>query len=98
MEDQAECMLVLIGATLEGKNELIGFQSGVRESGQIWRELLVEIRWRGLSVAPRIALGDRGSASGSHSTSSFLAPILSAAGCTRWQMFSTWSLTRRSPA
>src|ERR1700709_988152 len=42
MEPQAECMLVLIGATPEGKKELLGFQVGVRESTQSWRELLVE--------------------------------------------------------
>jgi putative transposase len=41
MEPQAECMLVLIGATPEGKKELLGFQVGVRESAQSWRELLV---------------------------------------------------------
>jgi transposase-like protein len=32
MEDNAECMLVLIGATPEGKKELVGFQIGVREA------------------------------------------------------------------
>jgi putative transposase len=37
MEDNAECMLVLIGATPEGKKELVGFQTGVRESAQSWR-------------------------------------------------------------
>jgi putative transposase len=58
MEDQAECILVLIGATPEGRKELVGFQSGVRESAQSWRELLVEIKRRGLSLAPRIAVGD----------------------------------------
>ena len=57
MEDQAECMLVLIGATPEGKKELVGFQVGVRESAQSWRELLVEIKRRGLSIPPRIAVG-----------------------------------------
>jgi len=58
MEDQAECILVLIGATPEGKKELVGFQAGVRESAQSWRELLVEIKRRGLSIALRIAVGD----------------------------------------
>ncbi|QRM31365.1 IS256 family transposase [Microvirga sp. VF16] len=58
MEDQAECMLVLIGATPEGKKELVGFRAGVRESAQSWRELLVEIKRRGLSIPPRIAVGD----------------------------------------
>lgn len=58
MEEQAECMLVLIGATPEGKKELVGFQVGVRESAQSWRELLVEIKRRGLAIAPELAVGD----------------------------------------
>jgi len=47
MEESAECMLVLIGATPEGKKELVGFQTGVRESAQSWRELLIDIKRRG---------------------------------------------------
>ena len=58
MEPQAECMLVLIGATPEGKKELLGFQVGVRESAQSWRELLVDLKARGLVVAPELATGD----------------------------------------
>jgi putative transposase len=58
MESQAECMLVLIGATPEGKKELVGFQVGVRESAQSWRELLIEVKRRGLTIAPEIAVGD----------------------------------------
>ena len=58
MEEQAECMLVLIGATPEGKKELVGFQVGVRESAQSWRELLVDVKRRGLALAPEIAVGD----------------------------------------
>jgi putative transposase len=58
MEDHAECMLVLIGATPEGRKELIGFQVGIRESAQSWRELLVDLKARGLAVAPEIAVGD----------------------------------------
>ena len=58
MEDSAECMLVLIGATPEGKKELVGFQTGVRESGQSWRELLIDIKRRGLEIAPDLAVGD----------------------------------------
>ena len=58
MEPQAECMLVLIGATPEGKKELLGFQVGVRESTQSWRELLVDLKARGLVVAPELATGD----------------------------------------
>jgi len=58
MEDDAACMLVIIGATPEGRKELVGFQVGVRESAQSWRELLVGLKARGLSVAPEIAVGD----------------------------------------
>ncbi len=58
MEPTAECMLVVIGATPEGKKELVGFQVGARESAQSWRELLVDLKGRGLAVAPEIAVGD----------------------------------------
>src|SRR5437899_3747724 len=58
MEPQAECMLVLMGATAEGKKELIGFQTGMRESGQSWKEVLVDLKARGLVVAPQVAIGD----------------------------------------
>jgi transposase-like protein len=58
MEPQAECMLVLIGATPEGQKELLGFQVGVRESAQSWRELLVDLKARGLAIAPELATGD----------------------------------------
>ena len=58
MEPAAECMLVLIGATPEGKKELVGFQTGVRESAQSWRELLIDIKQRGLEIAPDLAVGD----------------------------------------
>ena len=51
MEPIAECMLVVIGATPEGKKELVGFQVGTRESAQSWRELLVDLKARGLAVA-----------------------------------------------
>jgi len=58
MEDNSECMLVLIGATPEGKKELVGFQTGARESAQSWRELLIDIKRRGLEIAPDLAIGD----------------------------------------
>jgi putative transposase len=58
MEPQAECMLVILGATLEGKKELVGFQVGVRESAQSWRELLIDLKARGLAVPPELAVGD----------------------------------------
>ena len=58
MEASAECMLVLLGATPEGKKEFVGFQTGVRESTQSWRELLVDLKRRGLEIPPDLAVGD----------------------------------------
>ena len=58
MEDDKQCMLVIIGATPEGKKELVGFLDGYRESTQSWRELLLDLKARGLSVPPRLAIGD----------------------------------------
>lgn len=58
MEDAAACMLVIIGATPEGRKELVGFRVGARESAQSWRELLVDLKARGLAAAPEIAVGD----------------------------------------
>ena len=58
LEDNAQCLLVVIGATPEGKKELIGLIDGVRESAQSWRELLLDLRRRGLAVAPELAIAD----------------------------------------
>jgi putative transposase len=58
MEPEAECILVIIGATPEGKKELLGFHVGVRESAQSWRELLVDLKARGLAAPPELAVGD----------------------------------------
>jgi len=58
MEAEKQCILVLIGATPEGRKELIGFQAGYRESTESWRELLADLKSRGLAVAPELAIGD----------------------------------------
>ena len=58
LEDQAQCILVIIGATPEGRKELVGFTDGLRESAQSWRELLLDLKRRGLSVAPELAVAD----------------------------------------
>src|SRR5674476_831773 len=44
LEDQAQCILVIIGATPEGKKELIGFTDGMRESAQSWRDLQISLQ------------------------------------------------------
>ena len=48
LEDDAQCLLVIIGATPEGKKELVGLIDGVRESAQSWKELLLDLKRRGL--------------------------------------------------
>jgi transposase-like protein len=58
MEPDKQCILVLIGATPEGRKELIGFHVGYRESIQSWRELLADLKARGLAVPPELAIGD----------------------------------------
>jgi putative transposase len=58
LEDNAQCLLVIIGATPEGKKELVGLIDGVRESGQSWRELLLDLKRRGLTIAPELAVAD----------------------------------------
>lgn len=58
LEDQAQCLLVIIGATPEGKKELVGLSDGVRESAQSWRELLLDLKRRGLAIGPELAVAD----------------------------------------
>jgi putative transposase len=58
LEDDAQCLLVIIGATPEGKKELVGLIDGVRESAQSWKELLLDLKRRGLSMGPELAVAD----------------------------------------
>jgi putative transposase len=55
-----QCILVLMGAAIDGKKELIAITDGYRESAQSWRELLLDIKNRGLAQAPEVATGDGG--------------------------------------
>ena len=56
LEDDAQCILVIIGATPEGKKELIGFTDGTRESAHDWRTLLLDLKRRGLVIGPELAV------------------------------------------
>jgi putative transposase len=58
LEDEAQCLLVIIGATPEGKKELVGLIDGVRESAQSWKELLLDLKHRGLAIGPELAVAD----------------------------------------
>lgn len=58
LEEDRQCMLVIVGARTDGTKELVGLVDGYRESEQSWRELLLDLKHRGLSIAPRLAVGD----------------------------------------
>jgi putative transposase len=58
LEDDAQCLLVIIGATAEGKKELVGLADGIRESAQSWKELLLDLKRRGLTIGPQLAVAD----------------------------------------
>ena len=58
LEDAKLCLLVLIGATADGKKELIAVEDGYRESEASWLELLRRLESRGLVVEPELAIGD----------------------------------------
>ena len=58
LEDDAQCLLVIIGATPEGKKELVGLVDGVRESALSWKGLLLDLKRRGLAIAPELAVAD----------------------------------------
>jgi putative transposase len=49
---------VLIGATPEGRKELVGLTDGARDRAQDWRDLLLDLKRRGLDVPPRLAIAD----------------------------------------
>ncbi|MGZ3391220.1 MAG: IS256 family transposase [Isosphaeraceae bacterium] len=58
LEGGRQCILVLMGATAEGKKELIAVADGYRESEQSWKELLLDVKARGLEIEPNLAIGD----------------------------------------
>jgi putative transposase len=60
LEEDRQCILVLMGATKDGRKELIGILDGYRESEQSWTELLVDLKARGLGIEPKLAVGDGG--------------------------------------
>jgi putative transposase len=58
LDQERQCILVVIGADERGRKELVGLTDGYRESEQSWRELLVGLRHRGLELGPELAIGD----------------------------------------
>lgn len=58
LEEDRQCILVLMGATADGKKELIAVVDGFRESEQSWKGLLLDVKARGLVINPKLATGD----------------------------------------
>ncbi len=58
LEEDRQCILVLMGATAEGRKELIAVADGYRESEQSWLSLLRDVKHRGLTIEPKLATGD----------------------------------------
>jgi transposase-like protein len=58
LEEDRQCILVVMGATAEGKKELVAIQDGHRESEQSWLTLLRDIEARELEQGPLLAVGD----------------------------------------
>lgn len=56
--NKKQCILVLIGATPDGRKELIAILDGYRESEQSWSELLLGLKHRGLATTPKVAVID----------------------------------------
>lgn len=77
MEDASQCMLVVIGATKHGTKELVAIRDGYRESEQSWLELLNDLKLRGLTISPKLAIGD--------GALGFWKALPQVFGPTRWQ-------------
>jgi putative transposase len=58
LTDDRPCVLVLMGATATGEKELIAMADGQRESEASWTALLLDLKDRGLTIAPKLATGD----------------------------------------
>lgn len=57
-ESEKQCVLVVMGATADGRKELVAIQDGSRESEQSWKEVLLDLKHRGLTIDPELAVGD----------------------------------------
>jgi len=75
--DDKQCLLVIIGATKDGRKELIALEGGYRESEHSWSSILVDLKRRGLLEVPELAIGD--------GSLGFWKALAKAYDKTRWQ-------------
>ena len=60
LDDSKSCILIIIGADKNGNKELVAVSDGYRESKISWKEILLDLKQRGLSFAPKLSVGDGG--------------------------------------
>jgi len=77
MDKESLCLLVIIGATPDGRKEFVAIEDGYREDAQSWREVLLRLKKQGLSQAPDLAIGD--------GALGFWKALKEVFGKTRWQ-------------
>jgi transposase-like protein len=58
LEKECCCLLVIIGADRAGNKELLAVVDGQRESKISWSEVLLDLKKRGLTQGPQLAIGD----------------------------------------
>jgi putative transposase len=58
LDDEVSCILVVMGADSTGKKELLAVSDGYRESKAAWREILLDLKRRGMEQGPKLAIGD----------------------------------------
>jgi len=58
LDPERPCLLVLMGALEDGTKELLAVWDGIRESKASWLEVLRDLKARGLTEAPKLAVSD----------------------------------------
>ena len=58
LDEERSCILVIMGANESGKKELLAISDGYAESKASWREILLDLKRRGLKIGPKLAVGD----------------------------------------
>ena len=58
LDDDRSCILVIMAADEDGNKELLSITDGYRESELSWREMLLDLKRRGLKRGPELAIGD----------------------------------------
>jgi transposase-like protein len=57
-DNNKQCILVVIGTTEDGNKELVAIMDGYRESKLTWLDILRDLKRRGLTTSPKLAIGD----------------------------------------